>query len=132
MRYSLLLAAALFCCLFSGCTMPWTEAQNNLDNSKRLRVGMTKSEVLKIMGQPLRDETFCKPDIWYYYVEQIWADGLIAEEECMPLVFENGKLAGWGNHFLTRYRLRRKDNSKSLIIPTAFFSRKKSLAKKSG
>ena len=126
MRYAVIFACILTSVLFCGCTMPWTEAQTNVENSKKLRVGMTKSEVLKIMGEPLRDEIFCKPDIWYYYIDQVWADGLIAEEECMPVVFENGKLAGWGNNFLARYRLRRKDNAKHLVIPGS----KKAPAKK--
>ena len=32
----------------------------NVENSKKLRVGMTKEQVLKIMGEPLSGETFCK------------------------------------------------------------------------
>jgi len=111
---SFLLLSAL---LFAGCAAPWREAQTNVENSKNLRVGMTKAEVLKIMGEPLQDELFCGPDLWYYYIETVWADGLVAEEECMPLVFEDGKLVGWGRVFLTKYRLRRKDNAKQLVPP---------------
>ena len=118
MRSAFLLSLVLSALLFAGCA-PWREAQTNVENSKNLRVGMTKAEVLKIMGEPLQDELFCGPDLWYYYIETVWADGLVAEEECMPLVFEDGKLVGWGRVFLTKYRLRKKDNAKELIPPKA-------------
>ena len=119
MRQAFLLASVLSALLLAGCSMPWREAQTNVENSKNLRVGMTKAEVLKIMGDPLQDETFCRPDLWYYYIETVWADGLVAEEECMPLVFENGKLVGWGRVFLTKYRLQSRDNAKKLVPPAA-------------
>ena len=106
MRQAFLLASVLSALLLAGCSMPWREAQINVENSKSLRVGMTKAEVLKIMGDPLQDETFCRPDLWYYYIETVWADGLVAEEECMPLIFEKGRLIGWGNRFYSRWRAR--------------------------
>lgn len=106
---ALLLAAAILLAP-AGCALnPWYTASRNIDNSKRLRVGMTKSEVLDVMGEPLTDEIFCKPDCWYYYIEPVWVDGLTTEEECMPLVFEEGKLVGWGRGFFVRYRLERKN-----------------------
>ena len=116
MRQAFLLASVAAALLLGGC-MPWREAQTNVENSKNLRVGMTKVEVLRIMGEPLQDETFCRPDLWYYYIETVWADGLVAEEECMPLVFKDGILIGWGRVFLTKYRLRSKDNAPNLIPP---------------
>ena len=106
---ALLLAAAVL--LVSAGCWPWYTASRNIDNSKRLRVGMTKKEVLEIMGEPLSDEIFCKPDCWYYYIEPVWVDGLTTEEECMPLVFEDGKLVGWGRGFFVRYRLEHKNTA---------------------
>jgi len=105
----LVLSASFFCTLWSGCFAsgewnPFNEGKRNIENSKRLRIGMTKHEVLKIMGEPLRDETFCKPDIWYYYYQMNWGDGLTTEDECFPIVFKEGKVVGWGNAFLTKYR----------------------------
>ena len=106
---ALLLAAAVLLAS-AGCALnPWYTASRNIDNSKRLRVGMTKNEVLEVMGEPLADEIFCTPDCWYYYIEPVWVDGLTTEEECMPLVFEDGKLVGWGRGFFVRYRLERKN-----------------------
>ena len=97
-------ALAVLCAVlcFQGCTPAVTDA---VQKSGGLRVSMTKAEVLKIMGTPLQDETFCKPDVWYYFTGQVWADGFITEDECLPLVFENGKLVGWGMDFYARYRI---------------------------
>jgi len=109
--------AALLAGGLAGCSsMPWNEAAANIDHSKQLRVGMTKSEVLKVMGKPLADETFCTPDVWYYFVQSVWMDGLTTEDECMPLVFKDGKLIGWGNAFYTRYRIEKKKGGKKLDL----------------
>src|SRR5574344_1355021 len=102
----MLLAVGVFS---GGCATPWNVMSKNIENSKRLRVGMTKEEVLKIMGEPVSNETYGTPNVWFYYVQMAWADGLVTEDECMPLVFVDGKLAGWGNEFDTEFRLRRKD-----------------------
>ena len=103
------LAAGL--CLLAcaaGCSTPWSTISRNLENSRNLRVGMTKEQVLEIMGEPIRDEKFCEPDVWFYYIDMVWGDGLITEDECMPLVFKDGKLIGWGNDFRIDYRLKLK------------------------
>ena len=106
---ALILPAVIAAICVGGCSTPWGTIRDNIKNSRDLRVGMTKSEVLAIMGEPIRDESFCKPDIWYYYIEMVWGDGLITEDECMPLVFENGLLIGWGNDFYVSHRLKRKN-----------------------
>ena len=109
------------CCavIFAGCSTvnPYMRAKENVENSKRLRVGMTKAEVLAIMGEPLREESFNRPDLWYYYFETNWLDGLITEDECFPLVFSNGKLVGWGNSFYSRYRLESRDRIPAVAVP---------------
>ena len=106
------LLAGVICLMLSsgGCAhTPWGIIQRNIEHSRDLRVGMTKEEVRKIMGDPITDEKFCQPDIWYYYNEMVWGDGLITEDECLPLIFENGRLIGWGNNFRIDYRLKRKN-----------------------
>ena len=94
--------------------LPWWTIRKNIENSRNLRVGMTKAEVKEIMGEPIRDEKFCEPDIWFYYTEMVWGDGLTTEDECLPLIFENGRLIGWGNDFRIDYRLRRKSEKPTL------------------
>ena len=110
MKRAFICAAVMFSlALCVGCSTPWGTASDNIEHSRELRVGMTKNEVLAVMGEPIRDESFCKPDLWYYYIDTVWFDGLVTEDECMPLVFENGKLVGWGNDFYVDYRLKKKD-----------------------
>jgi len=100
-----ILAFAAILLVAAGCSwMPWERARINVDNSKQLRVGMTKTEVLEIMGEPIGDEVFCRPDVWFYYISTEWADGLVTEDECLPLVFEKGVLVGWGRAFYAKYR----------------------------
>jgi len=107
---AVLLAALCLAACFGGCAgTPWGIVARNKENSRNLRVGMTKEEVLGIMGEPIRDEKFCEPDIWYYYIEMVWGDGLVTEDECLPLIFDNGKLIGWGNDFRIDHRLKRKN-----------------------
>ena len=109
-----LFAAAACMALLAGCRTPWGEISDNVDNSKQLRVGMTKEQVLQVMGEPLTDESYCQPDVWFYYWNTIWHDGLVTEDECIPLVFKDGKLAGWGNPFYTRFRIERRTTTKSI------------------
>ena len=94
--------AGVLSILLSGCGY-WSKSEN-FENSSRLRVGMTKAQVLEIMGEPL-DENFSKPDVWYYYIETRWHDGQNTIDECMPLVFKNDKLTGWGNAYYNNERL---------------------------
>ena len=97
-----LLGALLLALLGVGCALPHT----SVEKSKQLRVGMTKTQVLEIMGDPLSDEVFCQPNVWYYYIDPVWMDGLITEDECLPLVFAEGRLVGWGRKFYNEYRIR--------------------------
>lgn len=105
--------ALLAIVLGGGCSLnPLYLASTNLENSEKLRVGMTKAEVLKLMGPPEADETFNTPDHWFYYAFPQWHDGLVTEDECLPLVFADGKLIGWGVDFYTKFQLRRNPAQK--------------------
>lgn len=111
-----LLMAAVLLLAGTGCSLlPWHEAADNVENAKALRIGQTKEEVLAIMGEPLSDEQYCTPNCWFYYVEPVWCDGLTTEDECIPLVFENGRLVGFGRRFYTEYRLRARNNASEVL-----------------
>ena len=103
------LLGAIVLTFAGGCSTPWGTIRRNTENSRNLRVGMTKAQVLEVMGEPIRDEKFSDPNTWFYYNEMVWGDGLITEDECLPLIFENGKLIGWGNDFRIDYRLKLKN-----------------------
>lgn len=88
----------------SGCSNTgYFAARRNLQNSAGLRVGMTKAQVIEVMGEPVTGEDYCRPDVWFYYIDPQWYDGLTTQDECMPLVFKDGKLLGWGNEYYNRY-----------------------------
>ena len=76
------------------------ETSRNLDNSKKLRVGMSKAEAKAIMGDPV-SEPYSQPNVWFYYEKTRWMDGSATRDECMPLVFDNKseKLTGWGQDY---------------------------------
>lgn len=95
-----LLSGAAVVLLLSSCA--YFSQYSNQEKAKQLRVGMTKQEVLKIMGEPLRHEVYNKPDLWYYYIDTKWHDTYTTEDECLPLVFKDGKLQGWGREFYNR------------------------------
>ena len=109
--------AALVCCLGCESVNPYKIAEKNINNSKQLRIGMTKAEVLDIMGEPLTEESFNRPDIWFYYFDCNWLDGFTTEEECFPLIFKDGKLIGFGNSFYNRWRLENKDRTPEVELP---------------
>ena len=108
--------AGMFLVFFAaGCA--FFNVDETVNNAKKLRVGMTKAEVLTIMGEPLKDESFHRPDLWYYYYKCNWMDGLYTEEECFPLVFKEGKLIGWGNKFYAAWRLENRDRIPNVELP---------------
>lgn len=102
------MAAHLF-----GCGIPIGRLANrNRDAFPGLRRGMTRAEVVEIMGtrdgvapQPWRletshDSTGAAIEIWYYLLEHPL--GLSEEEYISPVVFQNGVLIGIGWDFLRR------------------------------
>ena len=99
-RIAMILTALVF---MFGCQL--CRKGDNLENSEQLRVGMTKANVLELMGEPLTDEAYATPNVWFYYITTKWYDGLTTRDECMPLVFEDGKLAGWGNEYYNRLHI---------------------------
>ena len=85
-----------------------------------LSIGMTKKEVVKIMGSETttiaekqhreiinnpykREMVPCKDkicEVLYYYTDVKKRDWAITEDELTPVVFDNDKLIGWGRAFL--------------------------------
>ena len=106
MRYSLILLLGLL--FLAGCaTKEGCNKEKNLANLKNLRVGMTKEQVLKVMGSPIKDESYAKPDSWYYFTNTVWCDNLVTEDECVVLVFDQGVLKGWGNKYCSKINFER-------------------------
>jgi len=89
----------------------------------KLSIGMTKKQALKIMGTKSGGGKYGEPtvnspykseilqgqektfEVIYYYTDIKSAfysahEVTITDDELTPLVFENGRLIGWGNSFL--------------------------------
>jgi len=100
----------------------------NRENLSRLSIGLAKEEAISIMGtkpmnafytelsgirkitrgiivsNPYRSEILSGGDktleVVYYTTDVKNDDGAITDDELTPLVFDNGKLIGWGWSFL--------------------------------
>lgn len=72
----------------------------NRANLVKLQIGMSKGEVLEIMGKPDQIEADENIEIWYYDTgsENTFYGGY--ERTYTPLAFKNDKLASWGKRFV--------------------------------
>lgn len=96
--------------LVGGCASPQAIMDKNNNALLTLEMDMKKQEVLKIMGKPDLNEAYKslngkRMTIFFYYTQRKWSDGSVTKDETTPVVFENGKLVGWGSEF---YENRRK------------------------
>ena len=81
----------------------YREASKNRDNVEKLKKDMSKAEVIAVMGEPVKGEVYCKPDVLFYYTGTKWSDGNTTSDECTPLVFEKDRLIGSGADFYKDY-----------------------------
>jgi len=96
---NLLLVSLLI--LLGGCAT-YKMAKNN-DALLNLEMGMTKQQVVAVMGKPDLNEAYQslygKPVvIYFYYTQRKWSDGNVTKDETTPVVLENGKLVGWATN----------------------------------
>jgi hypothetical protein len=94
---------SLFICFIDKYSPGFVERYQNTQNLEKIKNGMTKEQVFKIMGEPLMYESYSLPNIWFYYTDWDWADCAKTNVECTPLIFEKGKLVGWGRAFYKKY-----------------------------
>lgn len=102
-KASLILAVFLVGCAGSPVQTGW-EAAKNRKSLLHLSIGMTKTEVQKAMGDPRKTEAYSKDgrniEFWLYMTEGITiTDRKLRDSNFTPLVFEDGKLIGWGRNF---------------------------------
>lgn len=112
------LVACLVLASLTGCYTSEYVRGLNRGQLNQLTLGMTKSEVLSVMGtktittdtgdvitNPYRSEVLRgKEDkvfeVLFYYTDIKSADGAITDDELTPIVLEAGKVVGWGWMFL--------------------------------
>lgn len=84
---------------------PWG-IQKTRDNLNKLEVGMTKQQVIEVMGSPYTREVF--PDEAgqsvevLVYITQYTDSGAIPDSDKTPVCLRDGKLIGWGRNFYDR------------------------------
>lgn len=117
-------AVSMLFVLVAGCTSSLDRVRTaNRRNLLKLSVGMTKEQALAIMGNKSGGGRFGEPtvnspykseilqgkektfEVLYYYTDiksVIYTANppTITDDELTPLVFDNGKLIGWGASFL--------------------------------
>ena len=112
--------------LLTGCAIAYPSLQQiqstNRSNLNKISLGMTKVQVLEIMGtttitsvdgtminSPFRSETTAQNglnyEITFFYTDTKKADGSITDDELTPVVYFEGKVVGYGWSYL-------KDNIK--------------------
>jgi len=92
----------LYIALLTSCG--WSEMACNKQNLLKLNTGISKAQVLAIMGEPLKNQVYNTDNVWYYYTETKWSDGMITRDECTPIFFKDEKLAGWGQSEYKKFR----------------------------
>ena len=112
--------------LLAGCVSLDAIRSQNRQSLMSLSPGMTKQEVLVVMGtkvimsedgqinNPYRTEMYRSQghafELLLYYTDKKRADGAITDDELTPLVIMDGKLDGWGwsywNGLVQKYELR--------------------------
>ena len=84
------------------CSCFYAEISRNEKNLAKIRKGMTKKQVLEIMGEPVKGESYCTDKVFFYYTRQSWMDGMIMRDECTPIAFDEfDRVIGWGPDFNT-------------------------------
>jgi hypothetical protein len=80
------------------------EAEKNRSNMLTLKIGMTTEQVLALMGNPYKTESYQvegKPlEFWLYLTEgkNIY-DHTLRDCNFTPLAFEDNILTGWGRNY---------------------------------
>ncbi|MEP2652047.1 MAG: DUF3192 domain-containing protein [Paraglaciecola sp.] len=111
-----LLAATTLCTslFLSGCVISvdadgdfdhsssWHDnAKKNRKHLSQLQPGTTYEQVLSTMGIADFNEFYKtnadRYQVLYYRTQRVESDGITKKDECTPLVFKNGALAGWGD-----------------------------------
>ena len=110
----------------TGCASTEQIRAGNRENLMLLSPGMTKAEVLQVMGtetirvgmevitNPYRSEMYQAGghtfELLFYYTDIKKTDVAITDDELTPIVLKDGKVDGWGwtywNNLVQKYEIR--------------------------
>ena len=81
--------------------------KNNRRHISKLETDMSLESISNRMGLADFDESYQRGNndyrVLYYRTQRLSDDGVTTKDECTPLVFENGRLIGWGDSALREY-----------------------------
>ena len=98
--------------LLSACSIPMEsgkEANQNRYKLMYVQVGMTEDQLLDLMGPPYSEETITAKgesyDIWFYVTKgrDMYQTEMLPRN-MTPFIFKEGKLEGYGYHYLKHIR----------------------------
>lgn len=79
------------------------EAAKNRSNLVNLKIGMTKNQVIELMGAPSKTEAYeiqgKNLEFWLYLTEYTWTQFTGAKMDYTPLAFKGDILKGWGRNY---------------------------------
>ncbi|MCG9696128.1 DUF3192 domain-containing protein [Shewanella sp. Isolate11] len=79
----------------------WERVQDqNRANLAKLSLGMSRDQVMTLMGTADFNEAYLKQDkqvfVLYYRTQRVKGDGTTTKEECTPIVLADNAVVGWG------------------------------------
>jgi len=78
------------------------EISINNENIMKLKIAMSKEQVLQIMGKPERTEGYQWGSAWLYRTAMTSGIYGTSDSDFTPIIFdENDNLIGWGRNFFT-------------------------------
>lgn len=90
--------------------MSWQERETfNLKQIGRLDLGVSKGDVIRLLGSPDISEGKAISDneevlVLFYRTHHVKSDGVTTRDECTPLLFKNDKLIAWGADAYSDYQ----------------------------
>ena len=79
------------------------KARLNNENLSKLKLGMTKDEMLKIMGKPRSSEVYkikeAKIELISYLTETVKFEDHIGQKHLTPVALQDDKVVGWGRGY---------------------------------
>lgn len=89
--------------LISGCATWPMGIEKNRKNLMKLEIGMSKQEVINIMGSPYDGEVYKLADgqilEFLIYLTKYTDSGPIPDSDTTPICLQNGQITGWGRNF---------------------------------
>ncbi len=97
-----ILVVSLCFCLIGCATWP-SGISKTRDKLLEIEIGMSKNEVITIMGRPYKREAYTISEgatmEFLIYLTEYTYSGRIPDEDTTPICFLNGEVNGWGRNF---------------------------------